>query len=118
MIRRPPRSTRTDTLFPTRRSSDLSSVVLAAHPRLGGAMGFLGSAGGTDGFYLPTTVFGWTVRICCRNGVGVPLRVARHRPDRAPRRAEERRVGKECVSTCSYRVSPYQSKKKSHKEDT
>src|SRR3546814_2436921 len=27
-----------------------SPVVLAAHPRLGGAMGFLGSAGGTDGF--------------------------------------------------------------------
>src|SRR3546814_14852915 len=26
MIRRPPRSTRTDTLFPTRRSSDLSSA--------------------------------------------------------------------------------------------
>src|SRR3546814_10641113 len=29
-----------------------SPVVLAAHPRLGGAMGFLGSDGGTDGFYL------------------------------------------------------------------
>src|SRR3546814_3736341 len=29
MIRRPPRSTRTDTLFPTRRSSDLMSVVVA-----------------------------------------------------------------------------------------
>src|SRR3546814_1070940 len=29
MIRRPPRSTRTDTLFPTRRSSDLS---IARHP--------------------------------------------------------------------------------------
>src|SRR3546814_12289212 len=72
MIRRPPRSTRTDTLFPTRRSSDLSSVVLAAHPRLGGAMGFLGSAGGTDGFYLPTTVFGWTVRIYRRTGRGFP----------------------------------------------
>src|SRR3546814_8476858 len=30
-----------------------SSVVLAAHPRLGGALGFLGSAGCTAGFYLP-----------------------------------------------------------------
>src|SRR3546814_10406109 len=30
MIRRPPRSTRTDTLFPTRRSSDLPSIVRGA----------------------------------------------------------------------------------------
>src|SRR3546814_11424478 len=27
-------------------------------------------------------------------------------------RSEERRVGKECVSTCRYRWSPYHSKKK------
>src|SRR3546814_12949156 len=46
-----------------------SPGVLAAHPRLGGALGFLGSDGGTDGFYLPTTVFGWTVRISRRNDV-------------------------------------------------
>src|SRR3546814_11391507 len=31
MIRRPPRSTRTDTLFPTRRSSDRAAV--RAHPQ-------------------------------------------------------------------------------------
>src|SRR3546814_17870810 len=31
MIRRPPRSTRTDTLFPTRRSSDLQGVGRRAH---------------------------------------------------------------------------------------
>src|SRR3546814_18886319 len=30
MIRRPPRSTRTDTLFPTRRSSDLRSLLPAS----------------------------------------------------------------------------------------
>src|SRR3546814_8248414 len=30
MIRRPPRSTRTDTLFPTRRSSDLTELALQA----------------------------------------------------------------------------------------
>src|SRR3546814_14486841 len=29
-------------------------------------------------------------------------------------RSEERRVGKECVSTCRYRWSPYHSKKKNH----
>src|SRR3546814_12017117 len=28
-----------------------------------------------------------------------------------PARSDERRVGKECVSTCRYRLSPYHSKK-------
>src|SRR3546814_13665909 len=32
------------------------------------------------------------------------------------RRSEERRVGKECVSTCRSRWSPYHSKKKNIKE--
>src|SRR3546814_15565733 len=33
-------------------------------------------------------------------------------------RSEERRVGKECVSTCRYRWSPYHYKKKTtHKKD-
>src|SRR3546814_15340491 len=31
---------------------------------------------------------------------------------RASSRSEERRVGKECVSTCRYRWSPYHEKKK------
>src|SRR3546814_12981706 len=31
--------------------------------------------------------------------------------ERSTRRSEERRVGKECVSTCSFRWSPYHSKK-------
>src|SRR3546814_17992970 len=37
-------------------------------------------------------------------------------PDRrgAETRSEERRVGKECVSTCRSRWSPYHSKKKKH----
>src|SRR3546814_20629391 len=30
----------------------------------------------------------------------------------SPKRSEERRVGKECVSTCSSRWSPYHEKKK------
>src|SRR3546814_13747130 len=32
-------------------------------------------------------------------------------------RSEERRVGKECVSTCRSRWSPYHSKKKQHKRN-
>src|SRR3546814_14887369 len=35
---------------------------------------------------------------------------------RSPGRSEERRVGKECVSTCRSRWSPYHSKK--HKQNT
>src|SRR3546814_15548000 len=33
-------------------------------------------------------------------------------PSPGPRRSEERRVGKECVSTCSSRGSPYHYQKK------
>src|SRR3546814_11662346 len=33
-------------------------------------------------------------------------------------RSEERRVGKECVSTCRSRWSPYHEKKKKHKSDS
>src|SRR3546814_17117306 len=33
-------------------------------------------------------------------------------------RSEERRVGKECVSTCRYRWSPYHKKKKKNKKYT
>src|SRR3546814_19074034 len=35
--------------------------------------------------------------------------------DRKPFRSEERRVGKECVSTCTSRWSPYHYKKKNRK---
>src|SRR3546814_18416417 len=38
-------------------------------------------------------------------------RMAPHLPVAAGLRSEERRVGKECVSTCRSRWSPYQSKK-------
>src|SRR3546814_13471664 len=37
--------------------------------------------------------------------------------DASPARSEERRVGKECVSTCRSRWSPYHSKKKKKKQD-
>src|SRR3546814_5897355 len=45
MIRRPPRSTRTDTLFPTRRSSDLLSG-LTANPLVGRMSDAVTGAGG------------------------------------------------------------------------
>src|SRR3546814_16948600 len=38
-------------------------------------------------------------------------------PRRTASRSEERRVGKECVSTCRSRWSPYHEKKKQKKRD-
>src|SRR3546814_16891924 len=40
------------------------------------------------------------------------------RPAGVGMRSEERRVGKECVSTCRSRWSPYHKKKKKHKKRT
>ncbi|KAH2775591.1 hypothetical protein KXW38_001503, partial [Aspergillus fumigatus] len=45
-----------------------SPVVLAAHPRLGGALGFWVGLEATDDFDPPTAVFRWTVRISGRAG--------------------------------------------------
>src|SRR3546814_16390100 len=44
--------------------------------------------------------------------VAVGRIVRRRASDRRGQRAEERRVGKECVSPCRYRGSPYHYKKK------
>src|SRR3546814_11527038 len=48
---------------------------------------------------------------------GSDQRQPRHRLRLGPR-SEERREGKECVSTCRSRWSPYPSKKKKHKTKT
>src|SRR3546814_1679381 len=42
----------------------------------------------------------------------VSLAVSLHAANDELRRSEERRVGKECVSTCRFRWSPYHYKKK------
>src|SRR3546814_19057345 len=44
------------------------------------------------------------------------VRCSRRRPRHWSRRSEERRVGKECVSTCRSRWSPYHYKKKSQND--
>src|SRR3546814_13099281 len=110
MIRRPPRSTRTDTLFPYTtlvRSflgaflggdslATLRSVLLEAeaarpaartHPRID-----VRSAGD----------------LLVRAGFALPVADT----ETLTVRSEERRVGKECVSTCRSRWSPSHSKKK------
>src|SRR3546814_15025734 len=78
MIRRPPRSTRTDTLFP------YTTLFRSQKYK----------------FYLRNPISGTTCRNHSRSYRILPLCVSLTR-------SEERRVGKECVSTCRYRWSPY-----------
>src|SRR3546814_16199882 len=52
-----------------------------------------------------------------RRGTDPPLLTTRW-PQSPALRSEERRVGKECVSTCRSRLSPYHSKKQKTKEHT
>src|SRR3546814_19740825 len=123
MIRRPPRSTRTDTLFPytTLFRSTLASRDAAAAPVID--PGFL-----TDARDMVTLRAG--VRMMHRIAAAPPLSdyagVDRHPVDleddaaldamirrRADTvRSEERRVGQECASTCRSRWWPYHEKKK------
>src|SRR3546814_13675782 len=108
MLRRPPRSTRTDTLFPytTLFRSEI------------GAPGGSAQAGTPDGsrpgiffinlrdtaewprYTLPTLAYH-------EGAPGHLFEGALKFEDRS----EERRVGKECVSTCRSRCSPYHYKK-------
>src|SRR3546814_12621471 len=114
MIRRPPRSTRTDTLFPytTLFRSQSHNVTTYGSARwattreidragLTGDTGvFLGRQRGRylrhDG---PEHVMAFAPT---RSGKGVGLVIPT-----LLSRSEEGRVGKECVSTCRYRWSPY-----------
>src|SRR3546814_20231054 len=98
MIRRPPRSTRTDTLFPYTTLFRSSTTVLR---RQFGSMTEVYRQLG----YLTKD------RWCPRGGMGPSskdeiLAQLRRLHDRLSR-SEERRVGKECVSTCRSRWSPY-----------
>src|SRR3546814_18628008 len=88
MIRRPPRSTRTDTLFPYTTLFRSSPATWSSPRRCCGPAprGRRRRGGGRN-----------RVRRRCRPP---------HRPQE-PERSEERRVGKECVSTCRSRWSPY-----------
>src|SRR3546814_12851360 len=114
MIRRPPRSTRTDTLFPYTtlfRSLEIDVLGLEARRR------DVGDVRGEQPHALRTHF-----ERCCMNaeksvvGHGCPLAHMYPRPFQQGAcqmrkdgggRSEARRVGKECVSTCSSRWSPY-----------
>src|SRR3546814_21085849 len=118
MLRRPPRSTRTDTLFPY--TTLFRSVVVDARlidegrctRRHHGAFGNQQAAGGTLAVVLGHQRVGHVASVgtgecqwCQKDAVGQGARTYL-------KRSEERRVGKECVSTCRSRWSPFHSKKK------
>src|SRR3546814_11022305 len=118
MIRRPPRSTRTDTLFPyttlfrSCRAGGAVFEVINALPLQGRGWG------GGHRLYTrhqappaATKPASWQASLPSPEGEGEfgqcstnPMNACRHS---AISRSEERRVGKECVSTCRSRWSPY-----------
>src|SRR3546814_13371484 len=115
MIRRPPRSTRTDTLFPyttlfrselvldifplARLVADLRSKLRALRIR---------EAGGPHELERRAR----RRRLFVGIGDGEHRRHRTGHPKLVEIRSEERRVGKECVSTFRSRWSPYHSKHK------
>src|SRR3546814_16883087 len=114
MIRRPPRSTRTDTLFPytTLFRSD-PEYDRAASRTMDNRAVWRRDRGTAEPCGHRSEYRDGRV---CRGAIRPDLPVRRMRRPAAPRgwalpsmlrRSEERRVGKECVSTCSSRWSPY-----------
>src|SRR3546814_14987245 len=96
MIRLPPRSTRTDTLFPYTTLFRSGQVLLH---------GFLG-----DAHAHCDLLERQLLNPPQPEHFPAPRRQAVERADQAAQlalRSEERRVGKECVSTCRSRWSPY-----------
>src|SRR3546814_13138878 len=116
MIRRPPRSTRTDTLFPY---TTLFRSFAADKPVAAICHGVLLAARSkrADGRSVlhgrKTTALSWrherTASAFAHVGRFWDRNYYRTYPeeDGQPKRSEERRVGKECVSTCRSRWSPY-----------
>src|SRR3546814_18662255 len=131
MIRRPPRSTRTDTLFPyttlfrsSRQRRRISSLLLGRFDdptRLNPLFTLLfyiphGRAGSVRVSYQEAELVNWTEFAKSRSEMGAAfLRFLGYfRADGAKAigaieaafRSEERRVGKECVSPCRSKGSP------------
>src|SRR3546814_13610685 len=109
MIRRPPRSTRTDTLFPDttlfrsggrrdlQNGADIDAVVEPARCE-------------TLRFAFYRDAIGFVIRRGRDRIVAFDRRMSGNFEPESQilaRRSEERRVGKECVSTCRSRWSPY-----------
>src|SRR3546814_13082855 len=126
MIRQPPRSTRTDTLFPyttlfrsvaegpvtlkvREDRLDRATAMLLRHRKtlLDAIMQDFG-ARGRDWSLLTEIFLPVQLLMGARKNVATWMRAERRQ---APMRSEERRVGKECVSTCRSRLWPDHKKK-------
>src|SRR3546814_12331874 len=101
MILRPPRSTRTDTLFPytTLFRSDRRGEFVAGN-LLGVAQGVAGALADQAGRAQRRQVIG-------AQSLGLAGGLEGIAEAGEDDRSEESRVGKECVSTCRSRWSPY-----------
>src|SRR3546814_15821608 len=112
MIRRPPRSTRTDTLFPyTTRFRSLDQLGVALNS--GRSIMLYGPAG-TGKTYISARLARlfseaiWVPYAIAVNDAVVEIYDPQiHQRLDEDERSEERRVGKECISTCRSRWSPY-----------
>src|SRR3546814_14573892 len=106
MIRRPPRSTRTDTLFP------YTTLFRSAPDHILDIRGLDGRVA-LENFLHQVRGQRFRADIAKRAAAGAAHRRANRVNDNdiSHFRSEERRVGKECVSTCRSRWSPYHSKK-------
>src|SRR3546814_19241397 len=120
MIRRPPRSTRTDTLFPYTtlfRSAEGTVLygrgpVATIHYNTGGFSLADPSAmiGGFIHMLVSVTVLGLALLLVAARVADFArrARMVVYFTLAASIRSEERRVGKECVSNCRSRWSPFQ----------
>src|SRR3546814_12136963 len=122
MIRRPPRSTRTDTLFPYTtlfRSSHIEGLSNTLLECMASGLPMLASRVSGSEDIVRDHVNGWLFEPGDCAGLSTALlAAARLSPseraamgararDRGKRRSAERRVGKECVSTVRARGAPY-----------
>src|SRR3546814_13669368 len=119
MRRRPPRSTRTDTLFPYttlfRSEGDgVDEVVTPVrdlpHPDQDRGPGIDGTHRAIARAWLRTTLPFWVDASTMAPSPSRQILVTMESCGQT--RSEERRVGKECVSTCRSRWSPYTEQKK------
>src|SRR3546814_16869176 len=105
MIRRPPRSTRTDTLFPYTSSSDLQGDATVSELELRLIHGAPYIPAMENGVATVMTSFSSWQGVKIAGHKGLITDILKDRMNFGGS-SEERRVGKECVSTCRSRWSP------------
>src|SRR3546814_14977341 len=107
MIRRPPRSTRTDTLFPYTTLVRSEELIIfgsfADHAQNADVSGMMMTAGVDAAGNLELQF----TQIPLPLGVGEPLADLLRHMNQPRIRSDARRVGRECVSTCVFRCTTY-----------